>query len=125
MATSRGSALSSATIATSVGPASESMRTSPESCFFASVTNALPGPTMTSARGICCVPIASAATACAPPVLRIRVAPAMRAAAATSGNTEPSRRGGVATITSRTPASRATAAVMITVLGYAARPPGT
>ena len=93
------------------------MRTSPESCRFASVTYALPGPTITSQRGIAPAPIASAATACAPPARRIRVAPAMRAAAATSGAMLPSRRGGVATMTSGTPASRATAAVMITVEG--------
>jgi hypothetical protein len=37
-ATWRGSALESATIATSLGPASASMRTSPASCLFASVT---------------------------------------------------------------------------------------
>jgi len=37
----------------------------------------------------------------------------------------PSCRGGVATITSGTPASRATLTVMMTVEGYAARPPGT
>ena len=55
----------------------------------------------------------------------MRVAPAIRAAAATSTGIDPSRFGGVVTITSGTPASRATAAVMITVDGYAARPPGT
>ena len=110
---------------TSVGPASESMRTSPESCLFASVTYAFPGPTITSTFGTVAVPRASAATACAPPASRMRVAPAIRAAAATSGRMPPSRRGGVATITSGTPASLATAAVMMTVEGYAARPPGT
>ena len=104
-------------MATSVGPASESIRTSPESCRFASVTYAFPGPTMTSTRGTVSVPMASAATACAPPASKIRVAPAMRAAAATSGRMLPSCRGGVAMITSGTPASRATLAVMMTVEG--------
>ena len=72
---------------------------------------------MTSHRGIDPAPRASAATACAPPVRKMRVAPAMRAAAATSGAMLPSARGGVATMTSGTPASLATAAVMITVEG--------
>ena len=47
---------SSATISTSVGPAIMSMRTRPETWRLASVTYWLPGPTMTSHRGMVSVP---------------------------------------------------------------------
>ncbi len=48
VATCTGSALSSARIAISVGPASASMPTSPRSNRFAAVTHTLPGPVIMS-----------------------------------------------------------------------------
>ena len=62
-----GSAVSSATMSTSVGPATRSIPTSPNSCRFASATNALPGPASIETGAIVSVPTASAAIAWMPP----------------------------------------------------------
>ena len=124
-ATKRGSDLPSASTSTSDGPAIMSMPTCPKTCFFASATKALPGPTILSTRGIDAVPYASAATACAPPTLKIRPTPATCAAARMYGLTEPSLFGGVTMTISSTPAIFAGIASISTVDGYAAVPPGT
>ena len=84
-----------------------------------------PGPTILSTRRIAAVPYASAATAWAPPTRQPSVTPAIFAAASTAGSTRPSSPGGVTSTISRTPATRAGTAVISTVDGYAARPPGT
>ena len=55
-ATWRGSLLPSATINISLGPAIMSMATRPNTCFFASATKALPGPTILSTQGMDSVP---------------------------------------------------------------------
>ena len=62
-----GSAASSATTTTSLGPARPSMPTAPYTCRLASMTYALPGPLITSARATVSVPNAMAAIAWAPP----------------------------------------------------------
>ena len=69
MATSDGSAVSSATTHTSEGPAIMSMPTSPETIFFAAATYALPGPVILATGAMLSVPYASAPTACAPPTV--------------------------------------------------------
>ncbi len=66
-----------------------------------------------------------AATACAPPIRKTRSTPAMAAAARTSSATRPPAPGGTHRTTSPTPATFAGMAVMRTVDGYVARPPGT
>lgn len=55
-ASQRGSADSSAAITTSVGPAMESMPTSPNTRRLAAATYAFPGPTILSTRGTDTVP---------------------------------------------------------------------
>ena len=74
-------------------------------------------------RGSCRVPYASAAIACAPPIVNTRVTPARCAAASTSGLRTPSGVGTTMTI-SRTPATCAGIAFISTDDGYAALPPG-
>ena len=101
------------------------METKPKTCFFASATNAFPGPTILSAFGMLSVPYASAAIACAPPTLNILSMPAMCAAARITGFTLPSGRGGVTITRFFTPAIFAGIASIKTVDGYAAVPPGT
>src|SRR3989442_15380672 len=83
-----------------------------------------PGPATTSTRGMLAVPYASAAIACAPPNRYTESTPAIWAAARMGVGTVPSGRGGVASTTSVTFATRAGITVMSTVDGYAARPPG-
>ena len=56
MATSRGSAVSSATTQTSDGPAIMSMPTSPETSFLAAATKALPGPVILATGRMASVP---------------------------------------------------------------------
>ena len=51
-----GSAVSSATIKISLGPAIISMSTTPYSCFFAVATKMFPGPTILSTLGTLWVP---------------------------------------------------------------------
>src|SRR5262245_42283025 len=85
----------------------------------------LPGPTILSTRLIVSVPYASAAMACAPPTRYASVTPAMRAAVSTTGSRDLSAPGGDTSTISGTPATRAGIAVISTVDGYAARPPGT
>ena len=53
---------------TSVGPASRSMPTWPNTCFLASATKAFPGPAIMSTGWIVSVPYAIAPIACAPPI---------------------------------------------------------
>ena len=62
-------AVSSARTNISLGPATESMLTCPNTHLFASATNMFPGPTILSTFGMLSVPYASAAIACAPPAL--------------------------------------------------------
>ena len=100
------------------------MPTRPLTCRFASVTYALPGPTIRSTRGTERVPNARAPTACAPPLLTTSVAPALRAAYRTAAGTEPSACGGVHRTLVSTPATTAGTTVMHTDEGYTARPPG-
>ena len=94
-ATCRGSAPSSATARISLGPAIMSMDTVPNTCFLASATKALPGPTILSTLGTVWVPKARAAMAWAPPTLKILVTPASRAAQRIAPFTFPSGPGGV------------------------------
>ena len=102
-----------------------SMDTWPKTCFLASATNALPGPTILSTLGIVSVPYARAAIAWAPPTLNILSMPAILAAVSMAGLTLPLRPGGVTITTSGTPAIFAGIESMSTVEGYAAVPPGT
>ena len=60
----------------------------------------------------------------APPIRYIRSAPAMPAAASTTGGGAPPRPAGVHTETSSTPATLAGITVISTVEGYEAVPPG-
>lgn len=86
------------------------------------MTQALPGPQMTSARGtpsFSKAPVASAAMAWAPPTLRRTSAPATCAAASVTG-----RGLGLATTTLAQPAARAVTAVISTLDGSGYRPPG-
>ena len=62
----------------------------------------------------------------APPMAYTSSTPAIAAAASVTGVTDPvARSGGTHTTTSGTPATSAGTAVISTVDGYAARPPGT
>ena len=116
-ATCLGSLFPSATMRISLGPAIMSMETLPKTCFFASATNALPGPTILSTFGTVSVPYARAAIACAPPTLKILSTPAIFAAAMITGLTEPSFCGGVVMTSSLTPAIFAGMASIKTVDG--------
>ena len=99
--------VSSAMIPISVGPASRSMPTRPNTCRLASTTYALPGPTtMSTAARPGSTPKAIAAIACTPPSAYTASAPARCAAYSTAGWTRPSL-GGVHTTTRSTPATRA------------------
>ena len=124
-ATTAGSFVSSATTSISLGPAIMSMSTRPNTCRFASATQALPGPTILSTRGTEAVPYASAATPCAPPRRNTRSTPAIFAAARIASGCVPSGPGGEIMTSCRHPASFAGIAVMSTVEGYAAVWPGT
>ncbi len=76
VATSRGSAVSSAMTSTSVGPASRSIPTRPNSWRLASATNALPAPTSMSTGSRPSIrPNAIAARPCTPPRARTASAP--------------------------------------------------
>ena len=85
----------------------------------------LPGPATTSTRGMRRGAVGQRGD-------RLRPADAVdgvdagdvRGARGSPTGTVPSARGGVASTTSRTPATRAGIAVIRTVDGYAARPPG-
>jgi hypothetical protein len=57
-------------------PGQASIPTLPKTWRLASLTKALPGPTILSTTGTLSVPQAIAAIACAPPILKIRCAPA-------------------------------------------------
>ena len=103
-AAKRGFVFPSATIKISLGPAIISIETWPNTCFFASATNALPGPTILSTFGTDSVPYANAAIACAPPTLKILSIPAILAAARMTGLIFPSAFGGVTITTSLQPA---------------------
>ena len=106
-ATQSASAESSARITTSLGPASWSMATRPCTCRFASATNALPGPTILATAPMRAVPQARAAMAWAPPTRNTASStPATTRAAARAG-LRSSARGGVTTVTTGTPATRA------------------
>ena len=106
-ATQPASAVSSARMTTSLGPASRSTSTRPRTCRFASATYAFPGPAIFATAGMLAVPKARAATACAPPTRTTRSSsPTSTRAAATAGLASMAR-GGVATRISRTPATRA------------------
>ncbi len=107
-----GSAVSSASTTSSLGPASMSMLTRPATCCLAAVTQRLPGPTMQSTAGTAPAPNASAAMAWAPPTVSTASAPATWAAARVIGAGR-----GEATQTSETPAARAVTAVISTLEG--------
>jgi hypothetical protein len=111
-------------MSSSLGPAAQSIPTSPDSATFAAATYAFPGPTMRSTRGTDWVPSAIAAIAPAPPSAKTRSTPAIAAAASTTAAGAPSACGGDARITSPTRATRAGMAAISTLLGYTARPPG-
>src|SRR3982750_2006438 len=85
---------------------------------FAAATYALPGPQILSTAGIVAVPYASAAMACAPPIVKACVTPARCAAARTSGLRTPSGVGTTITM-SPTPATAAGSAFISTDDGYA------
>jgi hypothetical protein len=106
----------------SLGPAMESISTSPKTMRLAVATKIFPGPTILSTLGIVRVPKAIAATACAPPMRKIRLTPARCAAAR---RMEPSAPRGEVMMISSTPATLAGIAFMSTVDGYSALPPGT
>mmetsp|Transcript_23790 Transcript_23790/g.60687 ORF Transcript_23790/g.60687 Transcript_23790/m.60687 type:complete len:291 (+) Transcript_23790:523-1395(+) len=127
-ATCAGLAPGSATTSTSEGPAGMSMATmASEFCssILAAVTYWLPGPRILSTLGQVAVPHAMAATACAPPALRMWVTPAFLAQYSTSGVMEPSGRGGVASTMVGQPAMAAGTASMSAEEGSTAVPPGT
>ena len=108
---------SSATIMISLGPATMSMPTSPNTWRLASVTYALPGPVILSTRRMLSVPYASAATAWAPPAFSTRCTPAILAANSTAWLTLPPMPGGVVMHTSGQPAITAGMAFISTVEG--------
>ncbi len=85
----------------------------------------LPGPQILSTLGMDSVPKARAATAWAPPTEKIRSIPAMSAATSVIGETAPSDCGGVAKMTSLTPATFAGIAVIRSEEGRGAVKPGT
>ena len=109
-------------MSTSVGPATMSIPTCPTTWRLASATHRLPGPTILSTLGTVAVPNASAPTACAPPIRKIRVTPD-RAHAARTVSVTPL--GGTTATISRTPATIAGTAFITTDDGYEAFPPGT
>ena len=92
---------------------------------MAAVTYWFPGPNSFPTLGQVSVPQAKAAMACAPPALSRWVTPARRATQSTSGEMDPSGRGGVARTIVRHPAIRAGTASMRAVEGSTAVPPGT
>jgi len=113
------SAVLSAMISSSEGPAGASVPTMPKSWRFADATYFPPGPTMTSHLGIQ-TPKAKAAIAWAPPTCKNPSAPASHEAARVSllGL-------GPAHQTSSTPATFAGTTVMIALEGRGKAPPGT
>src|SRR5208337_4506502 len=116
-ATYRGSAEASAISTTSLGPAIMSISTSPYTCFLASATKRLPGPTILSTAGTPSTPYASAATACAPPMRYTSVTPRAWQAASRSVLYPPNRVGGATTAISATPAACAGTTVIRSVEG--------
>ncbi len=101
------------------------MPTIPATCRFASVTYALPGPTMRSTAGTESVP-----NVMRPDRLRAARLGDERRARLPGGvqdgrGIDPSGCGGVHSTISRTPATTAGTTVMQTDDGYTARPPGT
>ncbi len=97
------------------------MPTGPKTCRLASLTKALPGPTILSTAGIVSVPWAIAAMAWAPPTRKIRSAPA-RWQPATMASCA---LGGRQAMTSPTPATLAGTMVMMGAERSGKRPPGT
>ena len=113
IATHSGGVSPSHTTTTSDGPAIMSMPTAPKTSRFAVATQMLPGPTILSTRGTVAVPQAIAATACAPPMVKTRCTPQIRAAASTRSFSSPPGAGTHIT-SSATPATCAGIAFMIT-----------
>ena len=119
------------------GAGVKSMPTSPERRRLAAATYLLPGPAITSARGMEAVPRARAATAWAPPTAKMRsggtpclVVPAKARAAIPAAarmflSGRPSSCGGDANNTSPAPAEKAGISPMSTVEIRGNRPPGT
>ena len=125
LATKRSSALPSATTSTSLGPAGMSIATPALfTCIFASITKRLPGPNILLTRGTLSVPNAIAATACAPPLLKMACTPHFHAAYKMAGCTLPSAPAGVHITTLRHPAMRAGMASISTVENSGEWPPG-
>ena len=124
-ATNTGFAVSSATTATSDGPAGISIATSCRlTCCLAAMTNWLPGPKILLTFGTDSVPYAIAPIACTPPALKILFTPAILAAIRMAGFTLPSRLGGVQSTISLHPAILAGVANISTVEKSGAVPPG-
>src|SRR3546814_10907376 len=116
MAIQSGGVVPSQMIRISLGPATMSMPTVPNTRRLAAATYALPGPTILSTWAIDAVPYASAPTAWSPPMDHIRSTPPRAAAASTMGLRTPSGVD-VTMTTSPTPATLAGTAFMMTENG--------
>ena len=103
-ATKSARAVLSATITTSLGPAIESIPTTPKTNFFAAAAYLFPGPVILSTLAIDFVPKASAAIACARQSGEPLRHPIQRGAAATAGLSRIVC-GGVVTTIRETPAT--------------------
>mmetsp|Transcript_22072 Transcript_22072/g.67919 ORF Transcript_22072/g.67919 Transcript_22072/m.67919 type:complete len:200 (-) Transcript_22072:309-908(-) len=117
-ATVTGSAVSSHSTSTSLGPASMSMPVHVDTSAFAAVTHLFPGPAITSQRGPN-APRAMAPIAWAPPIARTASAPDTYAAASVAGAGF-----GEHSTTCGTPAALAVTHVINTDDGKGYRPPG-
>ncbi len=104
--------MASAITRISVGPASRSIPTLPNSWRLASATYALPAPTIMSTGSNSARPNAIAASAWTPPRQRIRSAPEEAIACSTAGWMPPPSRGGALATTRPTPATFGTTTVM-------------
>ena len=113
---------------TSDGPAGRSMAApagSAATICLAAVTHALPGPKILSTLRTDSVPKASAAIACAPPILYTVSTPQSSAATSTAACSLPSGPGELAMARALQPAIRAGTASMMAVDGSGAEPAGT
>src|SRR5439155_26162418 len=121
--TCRGAAVSSASTAISVGPASASMPTVPRTSRLAAVTQTLPGPVITSTGTHPDVPYANMAIACAPPTAYTSSTSSSAQAASTYGSGSPvCFWGGLVTAIEPTPATWAGTTFITTLDGYTASP---
>ena len=124
-ATNTGLAVSSASTATSEGPAGMSIATSrKDTSCLATVTYWFPGPNILYTLGTLSVPYAMAAMACTPPALNTFFTPAACAANRMAGCIFPSVLGGEQSMISLHPAICAGVASIRTVEKRGAVPPG-